>query len=253
MRMKPAANLSLLWQEIDYLDRFEAAAQAGFTAVEILFPYDVPVTATKAACEANGLTLVLFNAPPLNRAGGERGFAAVPELVDVFRKDILRAFKYAEALGARFLHVMAGPGQGDAAFETFCRNLIWAANAAPDGLVLTIEPLNPVAMPGYFLNDYGLAKQVLNTVSMPNLGLQFDSYHAQMIHGDAARVFETYQPHIVHAQIGDTPDRGAPGSGDIDFTKLFAVMAGAGYDGWISGEYNPGPRTQDSLNWMRML
>jgi hydroxypyruvate isomerase len=251
--MKPAANLSLLWQEIPYADRFEAAARAGFTAVEILFPYDNDVTTTKLACDRNGLELILINAPPLNPKGGKRGFAAVPELAEEFRKDIVRAFRYAEALDVRFIHVMAGTAKGDAAFETFCRNLIWAASVAPEGLMLTIEPLNPVAMPGYFLNDYGLAKQVLDAVSMPNLGLQFDSYHAQMIHGDAAEVFETYLPHIVHAQIGDTPNRGAPGSGDIDFARLFAVMAGAGYDGWLSGEYNPGPKTEESLSWMKML
>ena len=251
--MKPAANLSLLWQELPYLDRFDAAAQAGFKAVEVLFPYDVPVADTKAACVANGLELILINAPPLAPAGQLRGFGAVPESVQTFRKDMVRAFRYAEALDARFVHVMSGNAEGDAAFETFCRNLVWAAKSAPDGLTLTIEPLNPVAMPGYFLNDYGLAKRVLDEVSAKNVGLQYDSYHAQMIHGDAIETFETYRADIVHVQIGDSPDRGTPGSGDVDFAGLFTAMAGAGYDGWISGEYNPGPKTEDSLNWMKML
>ncbi|SFS88303.1 hydroxypyruvate isomerase [Sulfitobacter marinus] len=251
--MKPAANLSLLWQELPYLDRFKAAARAGFTAVEVLFPYDEPLTETKAACAANGLDLILINAPPLARADQPRGFAAVPDQVDTFRRDIIRAFRYAEALNARFVHVMAGNAEGDAAFETFCRNLIWAAKSAPEGLTLTIEPLNPSAMPGYFLNDYALAKHVLDEVSMKNVGLQYDSYHAQMIHGNAVEIFETYRGDIVHAQIGDSPDRSTPGSGDIDFAGLFTAMTAAGYDGWISGEYNPGPKTEDSLNWMKML
>ncbi|MBW4962675.1 hydroxypyruvate isomerase family protein [Sulfitobacter sp. CW3] len=251
--MKPAANISLLWQELPYLDRFNAAARAGFKGVEVLFPYDEPLAETKAACAANGLELVLINAPPRASEGQPRGFAAVPDLVDTFRKDMARAFRYAEALDARFVHVMAGNAQGDEAFDTFYRNLIWAAKSAPDGLTLTIEPLNPVAMPGYFLNDYALAERVLDAVSMDNVGLQYDSYHAAMIHGDAIETFNAYCADIVHVQIGDSPDRGTPGSGDIDFAALFAAMAGAGYDGWISGEYNPDPKTEDSLNWMKML
>ncbi len=251
--MKPAANLSLLWQELPYLDRFSAAADAGFAAVEVLFPYDLAVKETRRACVANGLDLILINAPPPNYAGGPRGFAAVHDLVERFRYDIARVFRYAEALEAKFVHVMAGDAAGDIARQTFVENLIWAADAAPLGVTLTIEPLNPVAMPGYFLNDYALAKDVLKAVARPNVGLQYDSYHAQMIHGDAVAVFDSYRDLIVHVQVGDTPDRGAPGTGAVDFAKLFAQMKTGGYHGWVSGEYNPGPRTEDSLNWITLL
>lgn len=251
--MKPAANLSLLWQELPYLARFEAAAEAGFTAVEVLFPYDSAPEQTKQACVANQLELILINTPPLNENGADRGFAAMPDRAELFRRDMIRAFQYAEALGVTFIHVMAGEAAGDSAFDPFVRNLIWAANAAPKGVTLTIEPLNPTAMPGYFLNDYALAKRILDKVAMPNVGLQYDSYHAQMIHGDAVEVFDTYRELILHAQIGDTPDRGAPGSGDVDFYALFARMKESGYQGWISGEYHPRGRTEESLGWLSKL
>jgi hydroxypyruvate isomerase len=247
---KFAANISLLWPELPYLDRFEAAAEAGFQAVEILFPYDIAAKETKRALIANGLELVLMNAPPPNYTGGSRGFAAEPEQVERFRKDIVRAYRFAESLGAGCLHVMAGTAEGEAAFETFAQNLAWAANRAPDDLILTIEPLNPQAMPGYFLNDYELAAQVLAAVDAPNIGLQYDCYHAQMIHGDAVAVFDRYMPLIRHIQIGDAPDRSAPGTGSIDFAALFDRIVASAYQGWVSVEYHPGGRTEDTLGWM---
>ncbi len=251
--MIPAANISLLWPELPYLDRFEAAAAAGFTAVEVLFPYDTAAKETLRACTANGLELILMNAPPPNYTGGQRGFAAVPDLAVRFRSDVTRAYRFAEALNVRFLHIMTGEASGEQAYQTFVDNLIWAAQRAPKGLTLTIEPLNPVAMPGYFLNDYALARRVLAAVAMPNVALQYDSYHAQMIHGDAVAVYDDYADIIAHVQIGDAPERTTPGSGTVDFKRLFARIADSGYTGWISGEYHPGPKTEDSLNWMKML
>jgi hydroxypyruvate isomerase len=250
MSLKFAANLSLLWPELPYLDRFEAAAKAGFKAVEILFPYDVAAKETQRALTVNGLEMILLNAPPPNYTGGPRGFAAEPDLVERFRRDIVRAYRYAEALGVSFVHVMAGTAEGSQAKVTFIDNLIWAAGCAPDGLMLTIEPLNPHAMPGYFLNDYALAAEVLAAVDAENVALQYDSYHAQMIHRDAVAVFEEYRPMIRHIQFGDTPDRGVPGSGDVDFATLFARIDATGYDGWISAEYHPGGLTEDTLDWM---
>ena len=141
---------------------------------------------------------------------------------------------------------------GALARQTFIDNLIWAADIAPKGLTLTVEPLNPVAMPGYFMNDYALAADVLRAVNRPNVRLQYDSYHAQMIHGDAVAVFEQYKDLIVHVQLGDAPDRSAPGTGTVDFPALFAALRRAGYRGWVSGEYIPGPRTEDSLGWMTL-
>lgn len=251
--MKPAANLSLLWQELPYLDRFDAAARAGFAAVEVLFPYDLAVKETRRALIANGLELILFNAPPPNYTGGPRGFAAQPEQAERFRHDMRRAFRYAEALQNRFIHVMTGEAEGDAARAVLIDNMRWAATEAPAGVTLTLEPLNPVAMPGYFLNDYGLARAVLEAVDAPNVALQYDSYHAQMIHDDAVAVFSDYRDLIRHVQIGDTPDRGSPGSGGVDFDRLFRTMADSGYDGWISGEYRPEGRTEETLGWVRRL
>ena len=251
MPLKFAANLTFLWSDLPYLDRFEAAASAGFEAVEVLFPYDNAVKETRRALLANGLEMILLNAPPPNYTGGPRGFAAEPDKVERFRRDIQRAFRYAEALGVRFVHVMAGEGDGDAARQTFIDNLRWAAERAPKGLVLTVEPLNRVSMPGYFLCDYGMAAEVIAAVDAPNVGLQYDSFHAQMIHGDAVAVFDAHLPLIRHIQIGDAPDRSAPGTGTVDFPRLFERIAGSGYDGWVSGEYLPGGDTDRTLGWLR--
>lgn len=250
MSLKFAANLTYLWAELPYFDRFAAAAEAGFEAVEVLFPYDVAVTETKRALLANGLRMILLNAPPPNYTGGARGFAADPAVVDRFRRDIRRSFRYAEALGASFLHVVSGKGEGAECRRCMVDNLRWAAAAAPEGLTLTIEPLNPVSMPGYFMCDYDLAADVLDAVDAPNVGLQYDSFHAQMIHGDAVQVFEDHAAKVCHIQIGDTPERGAPGTGAVAFDRLFERIAAAGYDGWIAGEYQTEGATDGTLGWM---
>lgn len=251
--MKPAANLSLLWAELPYLDRFDAAANAGFLSVEVQFPYDCPAKETQAALGRNGLELVLINAPPPNYTGGERGFAALPGGEERFDYDMRRAFRYAQALGVQMVHVMAGEASGPQARDTMIGNLQRAADAAPKGITLTIEPLCPQAMPGYFLNDYALAAEILAQVDRPNVVLQFDSFHAQMIHGDAAKVFDQYTDVIKHVQLGDTPRRGAPGTGNIDFAALIHLIRQSGYQGYVSGEYIPGSPTDETLDWMRML
>ncbi|TMM52460.1 hydroxypyruvate isomerase family protein [Sulfitobacter sabulilitoris] len=246
-----AANLSHLWAELPYLDRFDAAAAAGFKAVEVLFPYDMPAKDTQRALLANELEMVLINAPPPNYTGGARGFAAVPGGAARFQHDMRRAFRYTDALRVPMLHVMTGEADGDHARDTCIENLIWASANAPPGLTLTLEPLNPVAMPGYYLNDYALAAEIVAAVDAPNLGLQFDSYHAQMIHGDAVAVLRDYRPLVRHVQIGDAPDRGPPGTGSIDFDALFAALDDSGYTGWVSAEYKVPGRTQDTLGWHR--
>ncbi len=246
-----AANLSLLFPELPYLDRFSAAAQAGFTAVEILFPYDLAAKETRRALLANGLDLVLINAPPPNYTGGEPGYAAVPGGTNRFQSDIRRVLRYADILQPRFVHIMAGYASGSEAQSCFVENLQWAADTAPDQH-FTIEPLNPISQPDYFLNDYDLAAEVLDHVDRPNVGLQYDSFHAQMIHGDALAIWRRFRPRIVHAQIGAAPDRSEPGRGEMDFPALFAAMDRSGYDGWVSAEYTPSTRqTEDSLAWMR--
>jgi hydroxypyruvate isomerase len=204
------------------------------------------------AMRRTGLQMVLLNSPPPNYTGGLRGFAARPGGEERFRHDMRRVFRYAQALGADVVHVMSGDGQGDAAMEAMVGNLKWAAKNAPKGLTLTIEPLNAQDMPGYFLNDYALAARVLDAVKKPNVRLQFDSYHAQVIHGDAVEVWRRYGLRAAHVQVGDAPGRTAPGTGKVDFSALLANIAASGYDGWISAEYNPGNApTEESLRWMK--
>ena len=246
-----AANLSLLFAELPYLDRFQAAAQAGFTAVEILFPYDLAAKETRRALLSSGLDLVLINAPPPNYTGGEPGYAAMPGSSDRFKSDIRRVLRYADVLRPEMIHVMAGYASGPEALRCFVENLQWAADLAP-AQRFTIEPLNPVSQPGYFLNNYDLAAEVLDRVDRANVGLQYDSFHAQMIHGDALAIWHRFQPHIVHAQIGAAPDRSEPGLGTMDFAALFAAMDQSDYSGWVSAEYNPSTRrTEDSLAWIQ--
>ena len=250
--MKPAANLSLLWPDRPYLDRFDAASEAGFEAVEVLFPYDLPAKETQRALMRGGLQLILMNAPPPNYTGGVRGFAALPGDEARFEYDMRRAFRYVEALRVRMLHVMAGDASGEDAKMTMISNLKSAARQAPEGLTLTIEPLCPETQPDYFLNDYDLADEILEAVDAPNVALQFDSFHAQMIHGDAVEVFRKHVGRIAHVQLGDAPGRAAPGAGNISFTSLFSAMRELGYDGWVSGEYHPGGPTEDTLGWMSL-
>lgn len=246
-----AANISLLFSELPYPDRFQAAAEAGFKAVEVLFPYDIAAKETRRALLANGLDLVLINAPPPNYAGGEPGYAAVPGGEARFQSDIKRVLRYAETLRAGKIHIMSGYATGAAAKDCFVRNLQWAADVAPHQQ-FTIEPLNPVSQPGYFLNDYDLAAEVLDQVNRPNLGLQYDSFHAQMIHGDALGIWQRFHGHVTHAQIGAAPDRSEPGRGDMDFNALFDAIDRCGYTGWVSAEYQPSlPCTGDTLGWMR--
>ncbi len=252
--MKLAANLTHLWPELPFLERFDAAAAAGFEAIEVLFPYDFGAHDMMAAMRRAGLSMLLINAPPPNYTGGPRGFAARVGGEDRFQHDMRRVFRYAGALGVKFVHVMAGEGEGEAAFDTFVNNLKWASRAAPKGLTLTIEPLNAKDMPGYFLNDYGLAAKVLDAVKKSNVRLQYDSYHAQVIHGDAVDIWNRYGLRVAHAQVGDAPGRVAPGEGTVDFPSLIKAMSKTNYKGWISAEYGPGNRpTEDSLRWMSKL
>ncbi len=245
-----AANLTHLWAELPYLDRFEAAADAGFKAVEVLQPYDVAVPETVAALERNGLQFVLLNAPGPNYTGGARGFAAIPGGEARFDYDMRRAARYATALGAKIIHVLSGVAEGPEAHAVLIDNLKRAVDALPDSLTLTLEPLNTQANPGYFLSRYDLAADVIEAVGAPNLGLQYDSYHAQVITGDAVACYETYADLIRHIQLGDAPDRTAPGTGNVDFAALFDAIESSGYKGWISAEYTSEDRTELGLGWM---
>jgi 2-dehydrotetronate isomerase len=246
-----AANISLLFSELPFLDRFTAAKAAGFEAVEILFPYDCPARDIQMALGEAGLPLVLINTPPPNWTGGDRGFAAIPGGQERFRYDFKRALRYAGALGAEIVHVMSGVAEGAEAKATLIENLRWATDIAPKQR-LTIEPLNGVDMPGYFLSDYDLAAEVLDAVAAPNLALQYDAYHAQMITGDALAVWHGHGGRAGHVQIADAPGRVAPGlGGAVDFEGLFAALEADGYDGFVSAEYHPGEKgTEADLGWM---
>lgn len=245
-----AANISLLFSELPYLDRFAAAAEAGFGAVEILFPYDVAAKDTRRALLANGLELVLINAPPPNYTGGTPGYGAVPGGEARFEHDVRRVMRYAQELAPGLIHIMAGYTKGRKSQATFIRNLQWAADLAPEQR-FTIEPLNPGDQPGYFLDNYDLAAEILGAVDRPNVGLQFDSYHAQIIHGDAAKIWNRFSGQAVHVQLGAAPDRTEPAPGPTDFPALIEAIENSGYTGWISAEYKPSTaRTEDSLHWM---
>ena len=244
-----AANLTVLFTELPMLERFAAARRAGFSGVEVLFPYDLATKELSRAARAEGLEFVLLNTPPPNWAGGPRGFAAIPGGEDRFRRDFGRALRFAQELGARHVHIMAGRAEGEAAHRTFVANLSWAAAQAPQ-LGLLIEPLNPVDMPGYFLNDFELAAGILDEVGAPNLGLQFDAYHAQMITGDVAATWQRVAAQVRHIQIAGCPGRHEPGCGVIDYPAFFALVEASGYRGWISAEYEPENHTEDGLDWL---
>lgn len=244
------ANLTMLFTELPFLDRIAAARAAGFGAVEVLFPYDDPAPAILDRLDRAGLPLVLLNCPPPNYAGGPRGFAAVPGLEDRFRSDFRRAARYAGALGARLVHVMAGAAEGEDARATFARNLAWATAAAPT-LTITIEPINRHDMPGYFLSDYALAREIIAGVGAPNLRLQFDAYHAQRITGDAMATWGAVRDLVAHVQVAGVPGRHEPEGGEIDYPAFFARLDAEGYAGWVSGEYRPRGRTEDGLGWIR--
>ncbi len=240
-----AANLSLLFTELPLLERFGAARKAGFQGVEILFPYDAAVPALQDRLARTELPLVLINAPPPNYTGGPRGFAATPGGEERFRSDFRRAARYAQTLGAEHLHVMAGAAEGPRAREVYVRNLAWAAAAAP-GLTLTIEPINPHDVPGYFLADFGLARDVIEEVGAPNLRLQFDSYHAHRLTGDVLGTWDRVRDLVAHVQVGGYDGRHEPR--DPAFLER---LDADGYEGWVSGEYHPRTVTEEGLDWLR--
>ncbi|MDP5308935.1 hydroxypyruvate isomerase family protein [Paracoccus spongiarum] len=244
-----AANLTMLFTELPMLERFAAAADAGFTGAEILFPYDIAARDLSRAAISAGLQMVLINTPPPNWAGGPRGFAALPGGEDRFRHDFERALRFAEALRARHIHVMAGAAEGPQAEATFIANLAWAAERAPQAS-LTIEPINRTDMPGYFLADYDLALRVIEAVGAPGLGLQFDAYHAQMITGDVLATWARVADRVRHVQIAGCPGRHEPEAGQIDYPAFFARLDRDGYGGWVSAEYTPRRQTEAGLGWL---
>ncbi|MCB2115045.1 MAG: TIM barrel protein [Rhodobacteraceae bacterium] len=246
---KFCANLSWLFPELPFMERFKAAKAAGFDAVEVLFPYDHPTQEIRDQLVWNGLTFVLMNCPPPNATGGPQGFAAVPGLSDRFRRDFDRTLRYAQVLKPRHIHIMAGAAEGPEAEATFTENLRWAAARARKQS-LTIEPINRADMPGYFLADYDTAARTLDAVAAPNLALQFDAYHAYRITGDVAAAWAAHGARAVHIQIAGYPGRNEPTGGEIDYPAFFARLDEGGYAGWVSAEYAPAGPTGAGLGWL---
>lgn len=251
-----AANLTLLYTDRPFLDRFAAAAADGFEAVECLFPYDHPPEAIAKRLRECGLTLALMNLPPGDWAAGERGLAALPGREVEFRQGLERALAYARATGCRRLHAMAGvapPGAArDEMHRTFVENLRTAARrAAKEGVTLTIEPINLRDMPGYFLNFQQQAHDIVEEVGEPALAVQMDLYHCQIMEGDLTRRLERHLPRVAHIQIAGVPDRHEPDVGEIHYPWVFDFLDRLGYDGYVGCEYRPRGDTSAGLGWLR--
>jgi 2-dehydrotetronate isomerase len=249
-----AANLTMMFNEVPFLDRFEAAAKAGFTAVEFLFPYDHPPKEISARLHGNGLAQALFNLPPGNWDAGEKGFAALPDRFSDLQASLATALPYVEATGVRRVHLMAGiADRGDTkAVEAFYKSVAWAAEFfQPHGLDVVIEPINPRNVPGYFLNDFGFAAELIRELKIPNLKLQFDIYHCQIIHGDVTMRLRAMMPIIGHIQIASIPSRHEPDDEELNYRFVFAELDRLGYGGFVGCEYNPRGKTSDGLGWFK--
>src|SRR3989344_1703360 len=258
-----AANLSMLYNDVDFLDRFAAAARDGFKAVEYLFPYAYPAQELAARLQANGLQQVLFNAPPGNWDGGERGLACLPGREAEFREGIAKAIEYAQALQCPRIHVMAGlvTRGADAAmvrapYTATVRSA--AERAAPHGIQILLEPINGRDMPGFFLSRQDQAHVLIAEIGAPNVKVQMDLYHCQIVEGDLAMKVRQYLPtgNVGHFQIAGVPERHEPDVGEINYTYLFKLLDSLGYDGWIGCEYRPARgtaahATSDGLGWLQ--
>lgn len=253
---KFCANLTMLWNELDFMDRFAAAAKAGFTGVEYLFPYEYDKNQLAEQLKSHGLTQVLHNLPAGNWAGGERGIGCHPRRVGEFQDGVGKAVDYAQALGCKQLNCLAGirPSQLDpiVARETFIKNLQFAAPWFKSvGIKLLIEPVNTRDIPGFFLTNTKQALDIITAVGSDNLFLQYDIYHAQVMEGDLARTIETHHERIPHMQLADNPGRNEPGTGEINFPFLFEHIDRVGYRGWIGCEYKPKTTTDAGLGWIK--
>jgi len=250
------ANITMLFNEVPFMDRFAAAAKAGFRGVEYLFPYDYDKNALAEALKQHGLTQVLHNLPAGDWAKGERGIACHPQRVAEFQDGVARAISYATALNCRQVNCLAGirPPHLDPieARETFIRNLQFAASRCKEaGIKLLIEPINTRDIPGFFLSYSKQAVDIIKAVGSDNLFLQYDIYHMQIMEGDLARNIEANLALIPHMQLADNPGRNEPGTGEINYPWLFRHIDEIGYRGWIGCEYKPKTTTEAGLGWVR--
>jgi len=254
-----AANLSMMFTEHAFLDRFEAAASAGFRAVEYLFPYAFEADELRRRLDAHGLSQALFNLPPGDWEAGERGLACLPGREEEFRQSVDLALSYAARLDCPRLHAMAGllPDGADAATiqahqDTYVRNLRFAAAAcAKAGKTLLIEPINGRDMPGFFLSGQAQARAIVERVGADNLKVQFDLYHCQIVEGDLIRTLEAQFAHIGHVQIAGVPQRHEPDRGEVNYGAVLRRLDELGYDGWVGCEYRPAGETRAGLGWAK--
>lgn len=253
-----AANISLLFTHLPFLERFDAAAQAGFAGVEFLFPYEFAAREIAARLQASGVQAVLHNLPPGDWWAGERGIACLPERRDEFRASVQRGVEYALALGVPQLHCLSGIApQGvspERVFSVLVDNMRYAAEqCAAAGLTLLVEPINTFDFPGYALSRTSQAVALIEAVGAKNLKLQFDIYHAQRMQGELAATLAQHLPLIAHVQIADNPGRHEPGSGEIHFPFLLALLDRLGYAGWVGCEYRPAGDTVAGLGWLHAV
>jgi hydroxypyruvate isomerase len=246
----------MMFNEEPFLDRFAAARDAGFTGVEYLFPYDFGADVIARKLQENGLENVLFNMPPGNWAAGERGITSIPGREEEFRAGLEKALTYAAALGVRRLHAMAGiPPAGASAAAcrtTLIENLRYAAEKlAPRGITLLLEAINTRDMPGFFVSTQADSFAICTAVNAPNLKMQLDCYHMQVMEGDLASKLKRYAAQCGHIQIAGVPERNEPDTGEVRYDYIFRLLDDIGYKGWVGCEYRPAGRTVDGLGWFR--
>lgn len=254
--LKLNANLSMLFTEVDFLERFQLAAQAGFKGVEYLFPYDYSASEIKSRLDEHDLEQVLFNLPAGDWAAGERGITCLPNRIEEFRAGVERAIEYADKLGCKQCNALAGIqpfGSSDQEIHhTFVENLSYAATRLKEaGIKLLIEAINTRDIPGFFLKRSDQAFAILDEIGSDNLLFQYDIYHMQVMEGDLARTIEKNLDRIGHMQLADNPGRHEPGSGEINYRFLFRHLEKLGYQGWIGCEYIPQQDTQTGLAWIK--
>lgn len=253
---KFSANLSFLYQDLPFLDRFAAAARDGFGALEYLGPYAEPKEKVAETLDASGLKQALFNVPSGDWAGGERGIACLPDRIDEFRNGVSLALEYAAALDCRQVNVISGlvPKGADlgALEDTLVENLKYAAARCADvGVKLLIEPINLRDIPGFFVSTTDHAERILGRVGSDNLFIQYDFYHMQIMQGDLIPTFVRLKDKIAHVQIADNPGRNEPGTGEINYGFILSELDRLGYDGWVGCEYKPKSGTSEGLGWMK--
>ena len=251
---KLAANLTMLYNEVDFLERFDAAAQSGFTGVEYLFPYAYQREQLAERLQRNRLVQVLHNLPAGDWAAGERGIACHPDRVGEFQEGVGKAIDYARTLECKQINCLSGiaPSGVDPkqVRETFVSNLRFAAGKlGAAGIKLLVEPINTFDIPGFFLSGTCQALDVIRDVGSNNLHLQYDIYHMQRMEGELASTIKSHLPQIAHLQLADNPGRNEPGTGEINYRFLFGFIDSIGYDGWIGCEYKPKAATMDGLGW----